>query len=171
MKQLDGWQRLQTEVLSTVLILKKNSRGIITTLNGIPKNKHVSVFWHWYVSLLMCFFFCYSSMSLPSLTNLPPLWLLSQSIYFTSTDLLRSASSTPLCPTVLLPYMYTWSDYVNFDMWVSIFPIFTMGFIRPWLVFRANLEVKRKTPLAVCKPTLRVPLLGTAYLQGSCLFC
>lgn len=80
-------------------------------------------------------------------------------------------SSAPLCPTVLLPYMYTWSGYVNFDMWVSISPIFTMGFIRPWLVFRANLEVKRKTPLAVCKPTQRVPLLDTAYLQGSCLFC
>lgn len=81
------------------------------------------------------------------------------------------ASGVPVGPTVPLPYMYTWSGYVNFDMWVSISPIFTMGFIRPWLVFRANLEVKRKTPLAVCKPTLRVPLLGTAYLQGSCLFC
>lgn len=81
------------------------------------------------------------------------------------------ASPTLLSHTVLLPYMYTWSGYVNFDMLVSISPIFTMGFIRPWLVFRANLEVKRKTPLAVCKPTLRVPLLGNAYLQGSCLFC
>lgn len=36
-----------------------------------------------------------------------------------------------LGPTVLLPYMYTCSGYVNFDMWVSISPIFTMGFIRP----------------------------------------
>lgn len=80
-------------------------------------------------------------------------------------------SSVPVGPTVPLPYMYTRSGYVNFDMWVSISPIFTVGFIRPWLVFRANLEVKRKTPLAVCKPTLRVPLLGTAYLQGSSLFC
>lgn len=36
-----------------------------------------------------------------------------------------------LGPTVPLPYMYTCSGYVNFDMWVSISPIFTMGFIRP----------------------------------------
>lgn len=44
-----------------------------------------------------------------------------------------------------LAYMYTWSGYVNFDMWMSISPIFTMGFIRPWLVFRANLEQKDHT--------------------------
>lgn len=41
-----------------------------------------------------------------------------------------------------LSYMYTWSVYVNFDMWMSISPIFAMGSIRPWLVFRANLEQK-----------------------------
>lgn len=178
MKQLDGWQRLEREVLSTVLILKKNSRSIITTLNDTQKinmyqfsGTDTCHCWCAFFLLFLNEHMKTLSDSLPSLRNLPPLWLLSQSIYFTSTDSLRSASSTPLCPTVLLPYMYTWSGYVNFDMWVSIFPIFTMGFIGPWLVFRANLEVKRKTPLAVCKPTLRVPLLGTAYLQGSCLFC
>lgn len=107
-----------------------------------------------------------------SLSNLPPLWLLPQSVCISLAQTQPGqASPAPLGLTVPLPYMYTWSRYVNFDMWVSISPIFTMGFIRPWLVFRANLEVKRKTPLAVCKPTLRVPLLGTAYLQGSCLFC
>lgn len=41
------------------------------------------------------------------------------------------ASSVPAGPTAPLPYMYTWSGYVNFDMWVSISPIFTIGFIRP----------------------------------------
>lgn len=41
------------------------------------------------------------------------------------------ASPAPLGSTVPLPYMYTWFGYVNFDMWVSISPIFTMGFIRP----------------------------------------
>lgn len=41
------------------------------------------------------------------------------------------ARPAALSTTVPLPYMYTWSGYVNFDMWVSISPIFTMGFIRP----------------------------------------
>lgn len=101
--------------------------------------------------------------------NLHPQWPVLESV---CVQTLRG-QNTPasLCLTVPLPYMYTWSGYVNFDMWVSISSIFTMGFIRPWLVFWANLDVKRKTPRAVCKPTLRVPLLGTAYLQGSCLFC
>lgn len=41
------------------------------------------------------------------------------------------SSSALLWPTLPLPYMYTGPSYVNFDMWVSISPIFTMGFIRP----------------------------------------
>lgn len=47
-----------------------------------------------------------------------------------------------------MAYMYTWPSYVNFHMWMSIFSIFAMSFIRSRLVSRANLKCKKTS--AVC---------------------
>lgn len=84
------------------------------------------------IMLSIFYFFCYSMECLYIKHSLFLLCGFSLKVSVSAAQTRRGQARPALLgPTVPLPYMYTCSGYVNFDMWVSISPIFTMGFIGP----------------------------------------
>lgn len=72
---------------------------------------------------------------------------------------------------LLLPsvHIYTRLHWVNLDMWMAIFLIFAVGFIKPRLVSRTNFRKGKHCEQGVSQQTRLVP--SSRYFNGRALFC
>lgn len=112
------------------------------TINDIKENvmnMHVAILFFDQVEEVCLYFlllFSYNSkirsqiIPLGTCANLPPP-VVCRSHRRSRSEVRLDQTSRTHCRTSPRSYMYTWSGYVNFDMWVSISPIFAVGFIRP----------------------------------------